>query len=81
MQHLALTALAMVIAAFFRPALRTAAFGIGVMYIYATNFWKVHSVNMTIEVILYGVGAVFFLRCATTASMPPFGCCVVLLHR
>lgn len=63
MQHLALTAAVMVIAAFLTPALRTLSFGTGVLYIYATNFWKVHSLNMAAEVVLYAIGAIFFLRC------------------
>eukprot|EP00892_Ulva_mutabilis_P007006 jgi/Ulvmu1/4678/UM002_0409.1 len=60
--HLAATALAMVVAAFLRPTLRTISFGAGVMYIYATNFWRVHSTNMAVEVLLYSIGSVFFLR-------------------
>lgn len=62
-QHLAVTATVMVIAAFLTPALRTLSFGTGVMYIYVTNFWKVHSLHMVAEVGLYAIGAIFFLRC------------------
>lgn len=61
--HLAAIALAMVIAAFLRPTSRTLSFGAGVMYIYITNFWRVHSINMAVEVLLYSIGGVFFIRC------------------
>lgn len=59
---LAAVAITMFIAAFFPPFLRTAAFGLGTLYIYAMNFDRIHSPQLTIEVILYAIGALGFLR-------------------
>jgi hypothetical protein len=52
----------MFLAAFFPPFLRTASFGAGTLYIYALNFNRVHSPQLAVEVILYSIGAIAFLR-------------------
>jgi hypothetical protein len=62
---LAAVAATMIIAAFFPPFLRTAAFGTGTLYMYASNFHRLHSTNLTIEVALYTIGGLAFLRCAS----------------
>lgn len=68
---LAAVASTMFFAAFFPPFLRTAAFGAGTLYIYALNFSRVHSPHLTAEVILYGIGAIAFLRCARLPAHLP----------
>jgi hypothetical protein len=60
----------MFLAAFLPPFLRTASFGVGTIYIYAFNFSRVHSPQLTVEVILYAIGAIAFLRCAAIFSSP-----------
>jgi Haemolysin-III related len=64
--HAALFAVAaaMFAAAFCPPLLRTAGFALGVVYVYSTNFTKLISLHVALEVAFYTVGGLAFLRCA-----------------
>ena len=81
--HVALFAVAacMFAAAFFPPKLRTLSFGLGVSWVYATNFTKLTSPHVTLELLLYTCSGVAFVRCAQNMRprVPDTGPPMVLL--
>jgi hypothetical protein len=67
------------VAAFFPPKLRTLSFAIGIAYIYISHLDRLASLHVVVEIFLYSIGAIAFLRCSVFPAPSVFACCLTAL--